>query len=253
MRATPTGQQDRNRSARGTAHHVHPCTLPAVDAARKVKPTPNRRRHDWDAMRTLYVQGIDNGDGTVTWPTLADVAARHDVQPALVRAHSGRKGWVDARAERQAELAKELREARAREFVERSAKIDATSVSTAELAMRLVQGRVQELALLQENRLQALAASSTYTPPADDLPIELTRLGLAAVRFHQLAMRATGQEAERAGAGGVAPGDPTDGSVSAAERRLAEQVARQVQEALVVPSTDMSQASVAELAARASA
>jgi hypothetical protein len=224
-----------------------------VDEARKVKPSPNRRTHDWRAMETLYVQGIDNGDGTTTWPTLGDVAARFGVQPALVRAHSGRKGWVDARAERQAELARRRARDRAREFVERSQKIDAMGVATAELAMQLVQGRVAELAMLQENRLEALRASNVYTPPADDLPIELTRLGLAAVRFHQLAMRATGQEAERAGAGGVAAGDATDGAVTAAERRLADRVAEQVQQALVVASNEVPAVSVAELAARASA
>lgn len=197
--------------------------------------------YPWDELRTAYVQGWDDGKGGVHYPTIAEVLQRYPgLREDHVRRRSGKEHWLDKRALHQAELERARREARSAEYLAMAERIDGSAIGVAERGLQLVQARIQELVTLQGTRLQQLQAG--VVPPAAGAldSLELTRLSLAGIRWHQLAMRAVGQEDARSGAG-VAAGDATDlaGMVATEkERNLAAVVGARVRQAIDVNSAE---------------
>jgi hypothetical protein len=202
---------------------------------------PARPVYPWDQLRKEYVEGVANDDGVVIWPTIAQLAAKYEVRDDHVRRRSGKEHWLDKRALHQAELERARREARAKEYYDAAQRIDGRSLGVAEQGMQLVHARIQELITTQGQRLQAIANGQVVPASGAIDAMELTRLSLAGIRWHQLAMRAVGQEAERGGVG-VAPGDASDMAaivITERERALAETVGARVREAINVPSHEL--------------
>lgn len=199
------------------------------------------QHYPWQQLEREYVQGWTDDKGAVRYPTCDELGVRYALRGDHIRRRAGRDHWRDKRALHQAELEKAHREARARDYMEAAQRIDGRSLNVAEQGMQLVHARIQELITLQGQRLQAISAGQAV-PAAGALDaIELTRLSLAGIRWHQLAMRAVGQEAERGGLG-AAPGDPTDMAalvITERERTLAETVGARVREAINLPSHEL--------------
>lgn len=215
-----------------------------------------RPLYPWDELRTSYIEGWERPDGTVHYPTVQELLVRFPgLREDHVRRRSGRERWLDKRALHVAELERARREARSKEYADAAQRIDGRSLNVAEQGMQLVHARIQEMIHVQGQRLQAMQAGQQVAAAGAVDAMELTRLSLAGIRWHQLAMRAVGQEAERGGLG-VAPGDASDVAaivITERERSLAETVGARVREAINVPSQELAAARPVEVRAEPSA
>lgn len=209
-------------------------------AARPVYP--------WDQLRTEYVEGWADDQGGVVFPSIAQLAAKYQVRDDHVRRRSGREHWLDKRALHQAELERRRREARSAEYLQLAENVDGSAIAVARNGLQLVQARVQEMMAVQGERLRQLGAGQLPGASGAIDAMELTRLSLAGIRWHQLAMRAVGQEDARGGLG-VAAGDATDLAamvVTERERNLAATVGARVREAIDVASAESARAPAPE-------
>lgn len=195
-------------------------------------------KYPWGQMIADYVHGeTDPETGAVHYPTLDQLARRYGVRADHLRRRSGKERWPDQRKIAQADLEVKRREARTAEYLAAAERIDGRSLVLADEGLGLVHARVQEMAREQEER-KALRDAGIVPPRGHNLDaMELTRLALAGIRWHQLAMRSVGQEAERGGL--AAPGDATDLTalvITEKERSLAAVVGARVREAIEVQS-----------------
>jgi hypothetical protein len=200
-------------------------------------------KYPWDQLRKLYVEGWDDGHGGVHYPSVSELLERFlptRLREDHVRRRSGREHWLDKRALHQAELERARREARSAEYLQLAENVDGSAIAVARNGLQLVQARVQEMMAVQGERLRQLGAGQLPGSAGAIDAMELTRLSLAGIRWHQLAMRAVGQEDARGGLGAAA-GDATDLAamvVTERERNLAATVGARVREAIDVASQE---------------
>ena len=77
---------------------------------------PHKRRHyPWAQVRTIYVQGEDDGKGSLSFPTLQDVAGRFEIDCKYVRRRAAKGEWTKARETYKAEYQKKCDDIRLKE------------------------------------------------------------------------------------------------------------------------------------------
>lgn len=105
------------------------------------------RKHDWDKLRDLFVEGTP--DPTTpsdrTWMTLKELSERNKVPYQAVKQRSSKENWSDARVAYQVTLAKERQRSRAKELSKEAVEFDGKTLSVAKMGMNLVQARMAEI------------------------------------------------------------------------------------------------------------
>ena len=159
-------------------------------------------KYPWQDIRRDYVEGIEDGNGDLYFPTHADLAEKYGVKRrATIGARAAEENWTEQRAAFRASLAKVRRRKRVTELAEEASKFDSNALSISRLGMQLVQRRLGEIAqavqaaTLKENKhYQATGVRKSVN--AGVSARELTELARASHAFHDLAGRVFGDVVE---------------------------------------------------------
>lgn len=199
----PPPKRSRRKSGAITAKKA--AAVPALPA----KDLMKGRRHDWEAIRTAYIEGFDP-DGTgqsVIFGTLAEVAERFNVTPERVREMSARERWPTRRNAHQLKMATEARTARLRALSSQSVEFDERTLTVAKIGMGMVTARLtevaEELKESKDRRAKAMAKRERGEPvERHELYSavnyrEMEGLAKAAVTFQDIGRRALGTDIDR--------------------------------------------------------
>lgn len=123
------------------------------------KQNDPRAKHDWHTLRKEYIEGIDDGNGTIYYPTVAQLAERHGISNQLIVNKASREKWTAVKSaemnrvalERQKKLAKLMANKQIK-FSEKAAE-DAMQTQIA-LGKRILQ--LTELTELDNARISVL-------------------------------------------------------------------------------------------------
>lgn len=159
-------------------------------------------KYPWQDIRRDYVEGIEDGNGDLYFPTHADLAEKYGVKRrATIGQRAAEENWTEQRAAFRASLAKVRRRKRVTELAEEASKFDSNALSISRLGMQLVQRRLAEIgqSVQQATREENDHYQSTgvrKTVMAGVSARELRELGGAAEQFHSLAGRVFGDVVE---------------------------------------------------------
>ena len=134
---------------------------------------------DWDRIRMQYVHGIVTSDNTLSWPTLAMLAASHDMSVTTMRRHSSNAvpSWSIQREEAQALLARERAEAARARALEAGSELDGRALETATTMMDVITARAVRL-----HEIHSLDEANADSPPPKSPALEMSALSLAFAR-----------------------------------------------------------------------
>lgn len=162
-----------------------------------VKTGPQRRRYNWQAVRTVYVEGIPAEDGTgIRWPSIAEAARTCQVPVREVQRRAKREGWSNDRAAYQARLADARTETRLEDLTEILREADSRALGSARAGLALVHSRMTALTRqAAENATGPGGRAGAFD--ADGL--ELTRLAKAAEAWQSVLRRSLGEPEPESG------------------------------------------------------
>lgn len=83
-----------------------------------------RKKANWPLIEQEYVAGIRTGSGTLHFPTLNELADRHDVKLTTIYKQSHRKKWVEKRQQYMKDLRDKTMEKKASEWSEEIIQFD---------------------------------------------------------------------------------------------------------------------------------
>jgi hypothetical protein len=162
-----------------------------------------RSLYPWLDIRSEYIEGYEDADGTWIWPTMKQLAERHNAPEKPLQNKASLERWGDHRRAHQNQVAIERQKEHARILSGKAVKFDAQAVETAEFAYGLIQKRLEELAELQQyvikNRqlyIEAIEAGEAVR--VSDLKAsafsgsELESLAKAAALFQEAGRKALG-------------------------------------------------------------
>ena len=112
------------------------------------------QRYEWQRVRIEYVQGRQNGDGTLEWPTLEQLALEYGIAPNTVRSRAAREQWTERRNDFATVLQQKIREKTLEQLAEKASQLDLQAFSVAR-AMLILAAR--ELRDGMENSRLSLA------------------------------------------------------------------------------------------------
>lgn len=156
----------------------------------------------WQDIRRDYVEGIDDGNGDLYFPTHADLAEKYGIKRrATVGQRAAEENWTEQRAAFRASLAKVRRRKRVTELAEEASKFDSNALSISRLGMQLVQRRMGEIG--QSVQQATREENEHYQQTGDRKTVragvsarELSELARASQAFLDLAGRVFGDVVE---------------------------------------------------------
>lgn len=158
-----------------------------VGKKEKLKGRPDKHSPDkWIAIRTKFVQGVEDLSGNRQYPTLDSLAVEYEIPIATVYNHSASESWLEQRNMFQTKLQNELDESRRKQLVKDASAFDSASLSLA----RAIQGEIgQIIKTAQDDR-----RDNTSTKKNPISPSSLNSLSMAlsiAQRVGRLALGET--------------------------------------------------------------
>lgn len=194
----------------------------------KQKNHPQRKTHDWVAIKRLFVEGITSENNAVSYPTMTELGKQYGLQASMIRRRAAKEGWVQARNAfvteqekvRQAALSVASAaavEQRAVGLVARMAQLDEHSVTLAHTGLALVSKWMRKYQVGDQNA---------------PIPADMQRAASALRGFQAVYRVACGQAAEGPAGGAVPTGgdneqeaqdaaDQLQARLDAAERAVA--------------------------------
>lgn len=149
--------------------------------------------NDWLTIKSEYVEGLLDDDGTLTWLSLDQLAQRHSVSPFAVKDHSRTEDWVASRAMFQRRIEYERQESKAREAARLGADLDVSALRIARNGMAITSARVAELGTRVQRRTEELQRSPDREPTTKAVDsLELDRLHRTATGWYELGTKALG-------------------------------------------------------------
>lgn len=133
-------------------------------------------KHDWVTIRREYVEGYDDG-GHVLMPTMAVLATRHNVAPAMVRREAMAGKWADDRNTFLTKVKQAREEKRTTLLATEGAAFDKRMLRFSAALMKLIDRSRRGIGMAKG---------------APD-PLELSRVGLAARHAQTIAKVALGE------------------------------------------------------------
>lgn len=104
-----------------------------------------RSLYDWKAIRTDFIEGIQDDDGTYVWPDVKTLAEKYNVPDNQLQNRATRERWKDHRSAHQNQLAIARTKAHAKMLAEKAVKFDEATVEITELAKEHILRRFREL------------------------------------------------------------------------------------------------------------
>ena len=102
------------------------------------------QRYEWQRVRIEYVQGRENGDGTLEWPTLEQLAREHDIAPNTIRSRAARERWTERRNDFATILQQKTREKTLEQLAEKASQLDLQAFSVARAMLILAAKELRE-------------------------------------------------------------------------------------------------------------
>ena len=140
----------------------------------KLSPLPDKNRknavYDWLSIREDYINGTEQEDGIVVYPTPTELSEKYGVpyQSLLNKSHKER--WNDHRAARTREKNIAIHQERVKKLAKKAVIFDETTVDAAQVAQKLVLDRLMELESIRERdkaRIQRVLAEWDVTEDSD--------------------------------------------------------------------------------------
>ena len=166
-----------------------------------------RKDIDWLEVRIQFVQGVEQEDGSRTWPTITDLAKMYNLNTATMYAKSSKERWTEQRTEYQGSLELAKRQARVTDVRKKAQDLDESAYRISKLGAAIVTRRLAEIAedqtLHAQTRKEAIdrvKAGGILDAEALASSIdarELDALSKAGMAFMQLGQKALGTDINR--------------------------------------------------------
>ncbi len=95
--------------------------------------------HDWDKIKSEYVEGILDAEGNITFPTLQVLTDRHGVSQSTLRKKSALEDWTTEKNIFRTKLERAHREKKLEALAGKSAEFDGSIFRIAEIAVKHIQ------------------------------------------------------------------------------------------------------------------
>jgi hypothetical protein len=163
-----------------------------------------RSLYNWMDIRTEFIEGVKDNDGTEVWPTTKELAERHGVPEKALQNRIARERWKEYRSAHQNQVALERQRERAKVLAGKAVKFDEATVNVAEFGLDLIVRRFAELEsldpVIKANRDLILAAAEIDSKPfrVSDIKAsafsgsELESLSKAAALFVEIGRKGLG-------------------------------------------------------------
>lgn len=164
----------------------------AGSAGKEFKDYKTQELYPWDVIRAEYVEGQVRPDGSIAWPSHADLSEKYGASRSTISRRAMAEKWLDLRADHSRRV-DELRSIKRAELVaDRAAQFDTDVLKAASQGVRHILGHFM---VVQER----FKASRGREPMEPNLLEQLSR---ALERFHRIGRLAMGE-----------PGEITDNAV----------------------------------------
>lgn len=162
-----------------------------------------RALYPWMNIRTEYIEGFEDDDGTWQWPSVRELAARFDMPEKPLQNRMAKERWLEYRKAHQNQITLERQKEHAKRLAGKAVKFDEKASDTAMFGMDLIFERLQELqelkAIVEQNRQLAVqkVEDGEWVPPAQLKAsaisgAELESLAKAASMFTEAGHKALG-------------------------------------------------------------
>lgn len=109
-----------------------------------------RSLYPWMTIRTEYIEGFEDEDGTWAWPGIKELAERYEIPEKQLQNRINKERWIEYKKAHQNQIALERQKEHAKRLTGRAIKFDEQSLEIAEFANGLIMDRLNELAELQD-------------------------------------------------------------------------------------------------------
>ena len=153
----------------------------------KGRPVP--RRYDWAQIKARYVEGVPDGNGSLLWPSLSEVADHFGAGVQRVKEKSSMERWVAQRTAYQNQIERTRQQARVARLTQEGAIVDDRALEAAKTGLQLCLVALTEKAqAAQRRRTETLGEAMSSGIDA----LEMQRIASAIDAFHKIGLRATG-------------------------------------------------------------
>jgi hypothetical protein len=124
-------------------------------------------RYDWKHIRIEYVQGRENGERLLEYPTLEQLALDYSTPPQTVRSRAAREHWTQLRHEFSTVLQQKSQDLTLERLAERVASVNINVFNVASAGIRLLGQQLLRLSQegevsLEEHQRIAAALAAYY-------------------------------------------------------------------------------------------
>ena len=109
-----------------------------------------RSVYPWMNIRTEYIEGFEDSDGTWQWPSVRELAERFEMPEKPLQNRASKERWLEYRKAHQNKIALERQKEHERVLAGKAVKFDEQAVETAFFANQLIYDRLKELEKLKE-------------------------------------------------------------------------------------------------------
>jgi len=112
-----------------------------------------KQRHDWEAIRRDYVEGILDAQGRRIYPTAEDLAEKHGPHVVSIRRRAAKGTWLSARTEFATRVTEARQDARVKDLAAESADFDLKMLAVAKAAIAVGSRLLADIAGTQSRRV----------------------------------------------------------------------------------------------------
>ena len=120
-----------------------------------------RAVYPWLNIRTEYIEGFEDDDGTWQWPSVKELAARFDMPEKPLQNRMSKERWLEYRKAHQNKIALERQKEHEKVLAGKAVKFDEQASATAIFGIELIYERLEELrslkGIVEQNREIAIA------------------------------------------------------------------------------------------------
>jgi len=94
------------------------------------------KKHDWDKLKSEYVEGYTDPAGATVFPTLHDLGKRHGISESTIRKRSAQDDWATERDIYRQRIEQKRRENKADDLAAKASEFDQRIFQGAEIALK---------------------------------------------------------------------------------------------------------------------
>ena len=102
------------------------------------------KRHDWEPVKSEYIEGYTDSDGNHVWPTLQQLSERHGISESTMRKRASQEDWANERNIFRQRVEHKRQEKRAEHLAGKASEFDATIFRASETATKHIQAHLAQ-------------------------------------------------------------------------------------------------------------